>query len=908
MPAIQYTSIGAATGGGGGGGGADALGTYIVKRATNAPVNAQILAALTTGLLKVTTTTGVLSTAAGGTDYALPSVDMIAGAGLTGGGTLAANRTFNIGQNADSSITVNANDIQLSSTLQTAISTNTSDISTLGTTVSGHTTTLGLLAAPKYIVQQASSDLTNEQALGALATGLLKSTTTTGVLSIAASGTDYADPAVDMIAGSGLTGGGTLAANRTFNIGQNADNSITVNANDIQLSTALQTTISTNTSNIATNASDIAGLRLPKYIVQQASSDLTNEQSLGALATGLLKSTTTTGVLSIAAAGTDYADPAIIFTAGAGLTGGGTLAANRTFTIGQNADNSITVNADDIQLSTTLQTAISTNTSNISSLTTTVSGHTTTLGLLAAPKYIVQQASSDLTNEQALGALATGILKSTTSTGVLSIATASDIPSVLTTKGDVATFSTVPNRLAVGADGFVLTADAASTNGIKWAAGGGGSGADALGTYIVQTSTNAPANAQLLASLATGMLKVATTTGVLTSFAATTDTFPVGASGVLADSPLTQASNVLKYTVSASGLNVGIYASNTNTSASSTCRLEARVAGASTGNPGLTLGITGGSDWTFDLVNATNDKYQISKAASPVFEIDPIQTYKQFSFAGLGTSLRNLHIGSVAASGDGIDAGVVVTTSNVGSAEAFTLLSDVGGSSGRIICATVRVGATAWKKIWSGASNSAVSFPILKLVEQGGQATFLGSNTLASASGLVWDAFDHQASTLTLSGSTSVTTATGLNYIDFKTPTITSGSSLTVTNAATLRIAAAPAQAGSTTITNPYALWIDAGATRLDGNIDLSADAQNVILGSTTGTKVGTATTQKLGFWNATPVVQPAATGVTTTGFSANASANAVFAESTVTGGVGATAYTLSDIVKNLKAAGLLAQ
>jgi len=37
------------------------------------------------------------------------------------------------------------------------------------------------------------------------------------------------------------------------------------------------------------------------------------------------------------------------------------------------------------------------------------------------------------------------------------------------------------------------------------------------------------------------------------------------------------------------------------------------------------------------------------------------------------------------------------------------------------------------------------------------------------------------------------------------------------------------------------------------------ADALNIAVGTTTGTKIGTATTQKLGFWNATPVVQPTA-------------------------------------------------
>jgi hypothetical protein len=36
------------------------------------------------------------------------------------------------------------------------------------------------------------------------------------------------------------------------------------------------------------------------------------------------------------------------------------------------------------------------------------------------------------------------------------------------------------------------------------------------------------------------------------------------------------------------------------------------------------------------------------------------------------------------------------------------------------------------------------------------------------------------------------------------------------------------------------------------------ADGKNINVGSTTGTKIGTATTQKLGLWNATPVIQPA--------------------------------------------------
>lgn len=52
---------------------------------------------------------------------------------------------------------------------------------------------------------------------------------------------------------------------------------------------------------------------------------------------------------------------------------------------------------------------------------------------------------------------------------------------------------------------------------------------------------------------------------------------------------------------------------------------------------------------------------------------------------------------------------------------------------------------------------------------------------------------------------------------------------------------------------------------------DLSIVDKNIILGTTTGTKIGTATTQKLGFYNATPIVQPTAltTALTTITFTA---------------------------------------
>lgn len=87
--------------------------------------------------------------------------------------------------------------------------------------------------------------------------------------------------------------------------------------------------------------------------------------------------------------------------------------------------------------------------------------------------------------------------------------------------------------------------------------------------------------------------------------------------------------------------------------------------------------------------------------------------------------------------------------------------------------------------------------------------------------------------------------------------------------------------------------------------LNLQLVDKNIVIGTTTGTKFGTATTQKIGFFNSTPIVQPNSTGETV-GFTAGAG-TAVNDASTFTGNVGATAYRISDVVKHLKNLGLIA-
>ncbi|OAI39604.1 hypothetical protein AYO40_01180 [Planctomycetaceae bacterium SCGC AG-212-D15] len=90
------------------------------------------------------------------------------------------------------------------------------------------------------------------------------------------------------------------------------------------------------------------------------------------------------------------------------------------------------------------------------------------------------------------------------------------------------------------------------------------------------------------------------------------------------------------------------------------------------------------------------------------------------------------------------------------------------------------------------------------------------------------------------------------------------------------------------------------------GSITMS-DPGNIILGTTTGTKIGTATNQKLGFFNATPVIQPATTGELI-GLNGKADTTANATNMNSNGNLGATLYDYNDIVKALKQVGILAQ
>jgi hypothetical protein len=87
--------------------------------------------------------------------------------------------------------------------------------------------------------------------------------------------------------------------------------------------------------------------------------------------------------------------------------------------------------------------------------------------------------------------------------------------------------------------------------------------------------------------------------------------------------------------------------------------------------------------------------------------------------------------------------------------------------------------------------------------------------------------------------------------------------------------------------------------TIADGGDTTWGDAVNMVFNTTNGTKIGTATTQKIGFWNAAPIVQP----------------TTAVASATRTGGGGTAltdtdtfdGYTIAQVIKALRNEGLLA-
>lgn len=323
--------------------------------------------------------------------------------------------------------------------------------------------------------------------------------------------------------------------------------------------------------------------------------------------------------------------------AGTGLTGGGTGAV--TVNVGAHADGSIVVNTNDIQVGILATDAQHGNRGG-GGLHANATG--ATAGFMSAADktaldavsstYVPQSRTVSTTGPLAGGGALSGNLTLTLSaaSGVAAGSMSSthytrlEGLAALTTKGDLLGFTTVPARVGVLTDGFVLTADAASAPGWKWAAAAGGgvsahsaltglTGSDdhtqyglLLGrsggqTFIGGTASGNNLTLQSTSHATKGLLVF----GTLSAYDQVNDRLGIG------NTTPTYDVDVAK---SVAGAYVTAAIRNThNGSTTAHARLRLSVGGTSGGNPGILYEVPSGISWESYVDNADGDFWKLAK-------------------------------------------------------------------------------------------------------------------------------------------------------------------------------------------------------------------------------------------------------------------------------------------------------
>ena len=268
------------------------------------------------------------------------------------------------------------------------------------------------------------------------------------------------------------------------------------------------------------------------YWVATGHGGLSAEIVMGVLATGLIKNITTTGIPEIAVLGTDYHGPGFTIPISDGGTGAITDVLARQslgLEIGVDvlaydagiqsiagltpvADRMLYTDGTDSWQTTTLTTFARSLLDDVSAaaMRTTLdvdqsgTDNSTPVTLVGALDYITISGQEITRNAIDLG---------TDVSGVLGIARGGT--------GEITAQAAINALTGVGTDTHVLTLVAGNA---VWAApSGGGGGAPTDATYITQTPNATLTNEQALSLLATGLMKVTTTTGLISTAVQDTD-------------------------------------------------------------------------------------------------------------------------------------------------------------------------------------------------------------------------------------------------------------------------------------------------------------------------------------------------------------------------------------------------
>ncbi|GEM_PF-1699816 len=317
----------------------------------------------------------------------------------------------------------------------------------------------------------------------------------------------------------------------------------------------------------------------------------------------------------------------------------------------------------------------------------------------------------------------------------------------------------------------------------------------------------------------------ATATGGTNNYAAI---FEDGVVGIGTATPATTDKLTVSYTSTLDSNQNGVNIAPTyNTTFTGTTRFmrTLRVAPVFTGTTNTTVFSAYGADFTPSFTGATGGGAQslnlVGLQANPSFSgtissgSNSVRLYGGIFSAtsDLGTTGTTEKYGqqiSVSGTADthkGIDLSVSGATTNIG-----IELSGVTSAAGNY---AIYSDATA-QSYFAGNMGIGIATPGAKLE--------IAGNSSSSAWGLNGIQLQASAGTYTDSSTAASGTATNAVFNSFAVPTLAAtNTSVTTTNAATLYVAGAPTAGTNQTITNAYALWVDDGTSRFDGNVTTGA-------------------------------------------------------------------------------------
>lgn len=556
------------------------------------------------------------------------------------------------------------------------------------------------------------------------------------------------------------------------------------------------------------------------------------------------------GRLTAASSGATPALAARVLTAGAGLTGGGDLSADRTFNVGQNADGSITVNADDIQLGSYALVSRSTNagpnTVNLGALTSGVLQQTVTGGVATPTAFLGTQGSVLFLGPSGALAQDNANLFWNDTTKRLGIGTASPT-GALTVFGSV-----VLGPAAVGTPARITNPD--NFAGFAQAIFYPDSGTNVASVMYVSprgTGYSATYKAEVQV-YNTDYVADAFNTEVISIRA-------IGTGGFVFSSGKVGTGTLRPIMLSCGWLTDGV------TNANQIFLNTDGTVGMGTGTPYqfARLHVHGGSTHGHMIIEntggGTGDYSSLELANNSGVGPRAFIYYTSSTYTGAESAPTSLTLYTGGGSSsqvfivpnntpimrfhpsDGaiVKAGRVMAWHNVEgtnyervraywTSNIFVLESEAGGSGTlrdmtiQAPTATVTVSGSS-AIIVGGAVGSAPS-----VAAGSAKIAISPVATRARATSAVLDAVDVDGDiSITGAAGTNITTAAGFNYITIRAPNYSGGgNATTITAAATLMIEGAPVGTSSATISTAYALWVQGGLVEFSGNSILSGNGQ----------------------------------------------------------------------------------